>query len=297
MPRLWFGVALASLGLVCGGMEARPVPRTGALALREKRGSALDLEVRGDLAAWPAGAVGYLTREDLKGLPQVSYTVTDDPNFGGAVRVRGVELEILARELARDGEKALVVAVCGDLYRGHYPQSYVKAHHPVLALEINGEEPSGWPKGREGSGSLMGPYLISHPRFEPSFKILGNEEQAQIPWGVVRLEFRSEEETFGDIAPRGAKAAEPEVQDGYRIARQNCLRCHGPKSYGRLKGQLSWAGIAFFVDGSPREFDAYVRNPRSVTQSAQMPGNPEYNDATVQALLAYFRTFLSKAKS
>jgi cytochrome c1 len=60
---------------------------------------------------------------------------------------------------------------------------------------------------------------------------------------------------------------------------------------------LSWAGIAFFVDSSPREFNAYVRNPRSVAPSAQMPGNPEYNDATLQALLAYFRTFLSKAKS
>ena len=291
MLRLWVVAVLSGLGIIFGGVEVRPVPGVGALTLREKRVSALDLEVRGDLKGAPSGSVRYLTREDLKGLPQVSYTVTDDPNFSGSVQVRGVELEILARELARDGEKALLVAVCGDLYRGHYPQSYIKAHHPVLVLKINGEEPPGWPKSLEGSGSEMGPYLISHVRFTPSFKTLGNDEEAQIPWGVVRLDFRNEEETFGDIAPRGAKAEEPEVQDGYRIARQNCLRCHGPKSYGRLKGQLSWAGIAFFVDSSPREFETYV------PQSAQMPGNPEYNEATVQALLAYFRTFLSKAKS
>ena len=297
MRRLWSVVTLAGLGFVLGGVEAWPVPPTGGLVLRDQRGSALDLEIRGDLKGAPAGSVRYLTREDLKGLPQVSYTVADDPNFGGPVLVRGVEIETLARELANDGEKAMVVAVCGDLYRGHYPQSYVQAHRPVLVLEINGKAPADWPKSREGSGSGIGPYLISHPRFTPSFKTLGNEEEAQIPWGVVRLEFRSEDEILGDIAPHGAKPEEAEVRDGYQIARQNCLRCHGPKSYGRLKGQISWAGIAFFADSAPRDFDAYVRNPRSVTPGAQMPGNPEYNDATVQALLAYFRTFLTKAKS
>lgn len=264
--------------------------------LREKRGDALDLEVRGDLAGVPAGPVRYISREDLKALPQVSYTVTDDANFSGAVQIRGVELGVLAREFAGSGEKALTVAVCGDLYRGHYSQEYVQAHRPVLALEINGEPPAGWPKSKEGTGSGMGPYLISHPHFAPRFKILGNDEQAQIPWGVVRLEFRNEDAIFGEIASRGDHAREPEVQAGYRIARQNCLRCHGPESYGRLKGQITWSGIAFFADASPRQFSAYVRNPRGVAQYAQMPGNPEYDDATVQALIAYFRTFLTQGK-
>jgi len=163
-------------------------------------------------------------------------------------------------------------------------------------MEIDGEGPASWPKSKEGSGSLMGPYLISHPRFAPSFKVLGNEEEAQIPWGVVRLEFRNEEAIFKEIAPRAVNAGEAEVQAGYRIARQNCLRCHGPASYGRLKGQITWSGIAFFADSSPRGFAAYVRNPRSVAPYAQMPGNPAYDDATVEALIAYFRTFLVKGK-
>jgi mono/diheme cytochrome c family protein len=264
--------------------------------LREKRSSGLDLEVGGDLAGLPAGSVRYIAREDLKALPQVTYTVTDDRNFDGAVEVRGVGLEVLAREFAAHGEKALIVAVSGDLYRGHYPQGYVQAHRPVLVMDIDGEGPASWPKSKEGSGSAMGPYLISHPHFTPSFKVLGNEEEPQIPWGVVRLEFRNEEAIFGEIAPRAVHAGEVEVQAGYRIARQNCLRCHGPASYGRLKGQIAWSGIAFFADSSPRGFAAYVRNPRSVAQSAEMPGNPSYDDATVEALIAYFRTFLVKGK-
>ena len=143
----------------------------------------------------------------------------------------------------------------------------------------------------------MGPYLISHPHFAPGSRTLGHEEEAQIPWGVVRLEFRNEQAMFGEIAPRGPRADEAAVQAGYRIARENCLRCHGPSSYGRLKGQLNWAGIAFFVDASPKEFAAYVRDPKSVVKTAEMPGNPGYDDATMQALIAYFRTFFAKKTS
>ena len=264
--------------------------------LRETRSSGLDLEVGGELAGLPAGAVRYLRWEDLKAMPQVSYRVTDDANFDGAVQISGVELEVLAHTLGAGGEKAVIVAVCGDLYRAHYTRAYLETHRPVLVLEINGKAPAGWPKRKESAGLGMGPYLISHRQFTPSFKILGNEEEAQIPWGVVRLEFRNEETVFAGITPRGASAGEPKVQAGYQIARQNCLRCHGPASYGRLKGQLNWAGIAFFVDASPKDFAAYVRNPKTVVKTAEMPGNRGYDDATVEALIAYFRTFLAKGK-
>jgi mono/diheme cytochrome c family protein len=281
-------------GYLQGNRETSVISET---LLRETRSSELDLEVGGELAGLPAGAVRYLTREDLKAMPQVSYRVTDDANFGGAVQISGVELEVLAQKLGAGGEKAVIVAVCGDLYRAHYTRTYVETHRPVLVLEINGKPPEGWPKRKESTGPGMGPYLISHPQFTPSFKILGNEEEAQIPWGVVRLEIRNEETVFAGITPRGAKASDSVVQAGYRIARQNCLRCHGPASYGRLKGQLNWAGIAFFVDASPKDFAAYVRNPKTVVKTAEMPGNPGYDDATVEALIAYFRTFLIKGKS
>jgi len=292
---IFSGMSAHAIGSDLFGVKPDAQPRSWQI-LREKRSSGLDLEFRGDLAGLPAGSVRYIAREDLKALPQVTYTVTDDRNFVGAVEVRGVALEVLAREFAGSGEKALIVAVSGDLYRAHYPQEYVQAHRPVLVMEIDGEGPASWPKSKEGSGSAMGPYLISHPHFTPSFKVLGNEEEPQIPWGVVRLEFRSEEAIFGEIAPPAVNAGEAEVHAGYRIARQDCLRCHGPASYGRLKGQIAWSGIAFFADSSPREFAAYVRNPRSVAQSAEMPGNPAYDDATVEALIAYFRTFLVKGK-
>ena len=266
------------------------------LPLQAERTSPLDLEISGNLAGLPPGSKRFVRHEDLLALPQVSFTVTDDANFSGPTEVRGVELDLLAREFASEGERAFVVAVCRDWYRAYYPRVYREVHRPVLALEINGQLPSDWPKSKEGTTSPTGPYLITHARFTPSFKILAHEDEAQIPWGVVALEFFDEKAALAAIEPQGATADAPDVQAGYRIAQQNCFRCHGPANLGALKGKLTWNGIALFASQAPRNFAAYVRNPKAVVPNAEMPPNPEYDEPTLEALTAYFDTFAPTGK-
>lgn len=252
------------------------------------RTSPLDLELGGDLVGLSAGAKRYVSRQDLLALPQVSFTVTDDLNFDGSTPVRGVELELLARTFAAEGEKAFAVATCTDLFRAHYPEAYVHAHRPLLVLEINGQGPDAWPKSKEGLP--MGPYVISHPHFTPSFKTLSQEDEAQIPWGVLRLEFQNEKKFLDRIAPVGPTSGEPAVQAGYRIAQQICSHCHSASAE-RQKGTLTWAAIGMLAASAPSQFAAYVRNPRSKAQYAEMPAYPNYDDATLQALTSYFRSF------
>jgi mono/diheme cytochrome c family protein len=262
-----------------------------SLELRATRSSPLDLEVAGELASLPAGTTRYLTREHLLELPQVLYTVSDDANFPSPTEISGVPLKELGMRLASAPESDLIVAVCDDQYRAFYPRTYLAAHHPVLALKINGQSPDRWPKDAEGHGFDSGPYLISHPSFTPSFRILAQAEEAQIPWGVIRIEFRDEKTVFGSIAPRGPKAADPAVQAGYRIAQQNCLRCHNMGTEGGQKAERSWLVLAAWASASQERFAAYVRSPKSKNPKAQMPGNPAYDDATIVALRAYFQTF------
>ena len=176
----------------------------------------------------PDGSTRYVRREDLLALPQVSYTVRDDANFKGPTQVSGVSLGELARGFSANPQSDLIVATCDDLYRANYSRSYITAHDPLLVLFINGKAPEGWPRDSESHGMSMGPYLISHPVFASRSKVLSQSEEPQIPWGVIRLEFRSEERVFGAIAPRGPNAKEPAVQDGYHIAQQNCFRCGRP---------------------------------------------------------------------
>jgi mono/diheme cytochrome c family protein len=265
-------------------------------ALHEKRQLASDLEVSGALAGLPPESTRYLTRDDLLAMPQVNFTVTDDTNFTGRTKIRGVKLEELARRLAASSASDMAVAICDDGYRANYPHDYLVAHHPVLVLEVNGEPPTGWPKAAEDHSSDMGPYMISHPKFTPRHKILSHADAAQIPWGVVRIEFREEKIVFGAIAPRGPRAQDREVQDGLRIAEQNCFRCHNSGSEGGQKSGRSWESLGALADGSPTDFAAYIRDPLRANPRALMPGNPHYDDATLAALTAYFRTFSVPAK-
>jgi mono/diheme cytochrome c family protein len=265
-------------------------------ALHAARSSPLDLEVAGDLIGLPSGSVRYVTRDELLRLRQVNFTVVGDPNFSAPTAVSGVLLEELGQRLSAHPGADLVVAICGDLYRGDYPRDYIAAHHPVLVLTINGKSPDAWPKDSEGHGVYIGPYLITHREFKPRFKILAHAEEAQIPWGVVRLEFVNEQTMLGAIAPRGPHSHDAAVQEGYRIAQQNCLRCHNRGEVGGQKASRPWLVLAAWATAKPEYFAAYIRNPQSTNPHAEMPGNPGYDDATIQALIAYFRTFLVEQK-
>ena len=258
---------------------------------RAQRTSPTDLEISGDIVGVPAGATRYVTREDLQTLPQVTFTVSDDTNFTGPTQVRGVLLEDLDRALASAPDADLVVAVCDDQYHAHYPRAYLVDHHPLLVLEVSGQPPQRWPKSAEGDGQSMGPYMISHREFTPGSKILAHRDEPQVPWGVVRIEFQKEKEFFDRIAPRGPKASDADVQAGFRISRQNCLRCHNAGDAGGLNARHPWLVLSAWAVASPQYFGAYVRNPQGQNPQAKMYPNPEYDDATLQALIAYFQTF------
>ena len=251
-----------------------------------------DLEVGGDLAGLPTGTTRYVTLDSLLALPLVTYTVSDDPNFSGPTKISGVALEDLPPILGAEPSADLVVAICDDKYRAAYPRAYVKEHRPLLVLLVNGEPPSRWPKDPGTHRYDMGPYMISHPRFTPSFKILSHSDEAQIPWGIVRLEFHHENALFGEIAPLGSHAGDASVQAGYKIAQQNCFHCHSSGRQSEQKSGRPWLALGVFASGAPEYFSAYVRDPKKENAQAQMPGNPDYDDATLRALRDYFATFV-----
>ena len=287
-------IALAAAAMLFIGSARRPSAQTASTAdstgvLHATRESPSDLELGGELAGLPPKTTRFITRQHLLALPQVSYTVTDDPSFKGLgpTRISGVSLEELAKRFAAAGAD-MVVAICDDKYRANYPRDYRTAHRPLLVLEINGKGPAEWPNSE---GSDMGPYLISHPQFTPRFKVLSHVEEIQIPWRVVRIEFRNEKQVYGAIAPRGPHAKDVQVQNGDRIAKENCFRCHNADGEGGRKAGVTWMVISTIAAGAPDFFMAYVRNPKSKSPQAQMPGNPEYDAATLRALAAYFKTF------
>jgi cytochrome c2 len=233
------------------------------------------------------GSSQFISYQDLLHLPQVSFTTSDDGNFPVPARVSGVALEQLKQALHGEGD--MLVAICGDGYRSDYPASYLAAHHPVLVLTVNGKAQEGWPKTHDGGP--LGPYLIANRSFVPSFKVLSHSDEAQIPFQVVRIDFRKESEVFGPIAPPGDFAAGSAVMDGYTIAKQNCYRCHNMGAEGGTMASIPWPVLGAFAKGSPAFFARYVRNPQAVNPRSRMAASPQYDDQTMAALEAYFSTF------
>jgi mono/diheme cytochrome c family protein len=262
--------------------------------LHMERASAGDLEIGGSLKGAPAGATRYVRYEDLLRMPQETYTVSDDPNLPPKTVIGGVALETLVRLLGQAPERTLIVAICSDGYRTNYPRDYVVAHHPLLVLRVNGklrigEGGENWP--RSEYGGPLGPYLISHPFFHPAFQVLSHADEAQIPFSVTRLELRPEAVVFGAIQPPGEWAAGSPVSQGFMIARQDCFRCHNMGAEGGVMAGKDWLQLAAMARGDESRFRNLIRDPARVTPGAKMPGQPGYDDATLDALTAYFRTF------
>jgi mono/diheme cytochrome c family protein len=264
------------------------------LTLETTRHAPTDLEIGGALQGVPPTQTRFVSYASLLSLPQETYTVTDDKNFGRTVQISGVSLAKLPGWLGAQPNATMVIAICDDKYAAHYPASYVTAHHPLLVLKVNGLTPDHWPLGVDRLP--MGPYMVSHPNFKPSFRVLSHSDEAQVPWGVVRLDLRNEQAVYAPIEPPSAAASIPAVKQGYTIARQNCFRCHSRSGEGGQKSTLHWTDLAHEALTDPARFSAYTRNPKQFNPNSQMAANPEYDDATLAALRKYFSTFAEVAR-
>jgi mono/diheme cytochrome c family protein len=276
---------LAAL-LAVSGAAGRNAPQAPALStkLHAARTSPSDLALSGDLAGVPRGETRYLARDDLVGISQPMTISPDDGNFKEAAKVRAIPLEDLTRALGVPTTDMLI-ADCKDKYQSHYIRRYLIDHHPVLVTALNGAPL------KESTVDDYGPYMIAHMNFNPAFKILAHEDEPQIPWGVVHLAFRDEATVLGAIAPRGAHAGDAALQDGFKIAQQNCFRCHNNGAEGGLKSGVTWTALAALAAYSPDFFKVYVRDPKSKNPNTRMAANAEYDSTTMAALIAYFRTF------
>jgi mono/diheme cytochrome c family protein len=283
-------VFMLAVAAVCVAPAAHSQVNASSLVakLHTSRTSPSDLEVSGDLAGVGPGETRFLTREDLLGVSQAMTIKPGDGNYTVPAHVKAVPLEDLTTALGVPAGD-MVIAICKDEYRAHYSRAYLAAHHPALVMELNGRALSDWPKDDEGNDP--GPYEIAHENFKPAFMILAARDEPQIPWGVVRLEFRDEESVVGAIAPHGTHASGEAVQDGFKIAQQNCFRCHNSGAEGGLKSGVTWTVLAAMAANSPDFFAEYVRDPQAKNPKTQMAASPEYDDATMRPLITYYQLF------
>lgn len=282
-----FAALLAALAMAAGMRTQH------SLTLQPSQSSPQELEISGDLAGLPEGTIRFVTYEGLLTLPQRMFTTVNDANFRHGEALSGVPLEELIHALGFPDSGELVAAECWDKYEAHYTAEYRAAHDPVLVLQIGGEPPARWPKIE---GNSAGPYLISHAGFNPAYHVLSHTEEAQIPYGVTGLKFLKQDVVLDALRPKREYARDSAVMQGFQIAFQNCFRCHNQGVLGGHKANVAWNTLARYATWDPAGFAAVIHDPKSKNTAAKMPGYPEYDFATLQALTAYFQAFNPQAK-
>jgi mono/diheme cytochrome c family protein len=256
------------------------------IQLHAERISPGDLEIGGELVGLPTGATRYLRYEDLLKLPQKTFSIKDD-NFRTRTEISGILIDDLGKLLGEHSD--MIVAICYDSYRSDYSPEYLAAHHPLLVLRVNGKTREQWPKAP--NGDELAPYVITNPAFKPAFKVLAHDDEEQIPYGVTRLEFRNGEHIYASILPAAPWRENRQVMDGYKIAREDCFRCHNSGAEGGTMGGRAWPLLAEDAEKDPERFRTTIHSPETLRPGARMPAEPNYDRATLDALVAYFRTF------
>ncbi|NYF91694.1 hypothetical protein RBB79_18705 [Tunturiibacter empetritectus] len=285
-------VKLIVVFAACLALLAANSPSSGPPLLME-RSAPSDLEITGMAAGVTPGTVRYISYERLLTLPQTTVTVIGDDNFRELpqqkLAVTGIYLDVLESSLRALPGSDLLIALCSDGYRATYPRDYVKTHRPILALKINGLPVETWVARTHNDDP--GAYFITHAGFTPSFSVLSFQEIPKIPAKVTRLEFGTSQQVYGAISPHQRDAANPQVIDGFRIARQHCYRCHNIGSYGGTKAGKEWHTLGSFASSSPAIFERYLRDPKSVDPKSTMSCDPQLGEPAAKALQAYFQTF------
>lgn len=120
----------------------------------------------------------------------------------------------------------------------------------------------------------------------------GDPHDTPWPYQLARIEIAPFTEAFPATVPTGLGAADPGWR-GYALFQASCASCHA------INGQGGKIGPDLNVPKSIVEYRRvevirdYIRNPQA-TRYTSMPAHPDFSEADLDALIAYFRAMRAR---
>lgn len=204
------------------------------------------------------------------------------------VNFQGIPLAELPAALGAAPDADVTIMRAADNYFSFFTRDYIERHQPFLAVRLDGQVPSKWPK--TSYGAALGPYLVAHEDFKPAEMLIGLKEQARFPYAVVSVEFARAADTVDKLKVSGSETNDL-LRIGQNLALSACISCHHAGDFGGTLAQRPWAILSTWAKADPSYFRRYVRDPKSVNPNSKMGGFKDWPDEAIESVRAYFAAY------
>lgn len=244
------------------------------------------LTVLGRLANGKTNKVVSFT--DLSALANMKVHVEKDLELQRAANFQGLPLAELPAALGAAPDADVMLMRAADNYFSFFTRDYIERHQPFLAVRIDGQVPSKWPK--TSYGAALGPYLVAHEKFDGPELLAGLKEPAKFPYAVVSVEFARAAHTVDKLKVAGSETNNL-LRVGQNLALSACISCHHAGDFGGTLAQRPWAILSTWAKADPSYFRRYVRDPKSVNPNSKMGGFKDWPDEAIESVRAYFAAY------
>lgn len=207
-----------------------------------------------------------------------------DPSYNQPKSYRGFLFKDLLSKTGfppLDSDDTLVLTA-RDGYAPTLSAAQLQQQQAMLVFAEAGQADFSFTPLQQGKGMLSpAPFYLVWPG--------AGRGAAQLPWPyqLVKIELIRFSDRYAKVVP--ASAASAQVQQGFALFKQNCLKCHSINLQGGELGPELNAPKNVTEYWQSHDLKAFIRNPESYRYQSKMPAFSHFSDAEIDAILAYLQ--------
>lgn len=207
-----------------------------------------------------------------------------DPSYNQQKNYRGFLFKELLQKAgfpALDSDDTLVLTA-SDGYAPTLTAAQLQQQQPMLVFAEADKADFSFTPLQQGKGMLSpAPFYLVWPGAGKA------AEQYAWPYQLVKIELIRFADRYAQVIP--ASTASAQVQQGFVLFKQNCLKCHSINLQGGVLGPELNAPKNVTEYWQAHDLKAFIRDPESYRYQSKMPAFRHFTDADIDALLAYLQ--------